>query len=143
MTRSLRVPDELEAALDDIDVGVVFFAKRVTDEWESVLSELTVAFEMTRHAFREETPVVYVIHQADLLGQRGPGPAMVATGLLSGARTAAIEGRKPGVPVNVLAIEGDEPPEVVGTWCRRLLESDGPTGELVRLGGDHLGKALP
>lgn len=143
MTRSLRIPAELEAAFEDMDEGVVFYAKRVTNDWESVISELTVAFDMTRYALREKTPIAYVVHQADLLGQRGTGPAMVATALLSGARTAAIEGRKPGVPVNVLAIEGDESPEVISRWCRRLLETGGPTGELVRLGGDHLGKALP
>ncbi|MGH8875548.1 MAG: hypothetical protein ACRDVM_09920, partial [Acidimicrobiia bacterium] len=83
--------------------------------------------------------VVYLVDGPDLLGQRGAGRAMVACGLLSGARTAAIE----GVAVNVVAVEEGTPPAVIAVWAGRLLERDGPTGELVRLGGSHLGKALP
>jgi len=87
--------------------------------------------------------VVYVVAGDDLLGRRGPGRAMVACGLLSAARTAAVEGARAGVPVNTLAVEADTPPATVAAWVARLLEPGGPTGELVRLGTAHLGKALP
>ena len=75
-------------------------------------------------------------------GGEGPPRAMVACGLLSGARTAAIEGLKPGIPVNVLAVEDDTTPETVAMWVARLAEPGGPSGELVHLGSAHLGKAL-
>jgi len=142
MTKHLRVPSELEDHLS-VDTGSVFFANQESDDWNEIIAELTEAFEMTRDAMQHERGIVYIVHHADLLGQRGAGPAMVATGLLSGARTAAFEGRKAGIPVNVLAIDGDEPAQTLATWCRNLLERGGPTGELVRLGGSHLGKALP
>ena len=55
------------------------------------------------------------------------------------------EMRRAGVPVNVVATEEATPPAAVAAWVERLLTPGpgGPTGELVRLGGEHLGKALP
>ena len=108
-----------------------------------VRAELTAAFEVTRAAMQEERPLVFVVAHDDLLGRRGSGRAMVAAGLLSAARTAAVEARRSGVPVNTLAVEAEWDPETVARWVLRLMERGGPTGELVRLGGDHLGKALP
>ena len=123
--------------------ALVFAAADVGDDWDDVLAELTAAFQLTREAVRNKAPVVYVVAHDDLLGRRGPGPAMVATGLLSGARTAAVEQLKAGAAVNVLAVEADSDPDSVATWVARLLEPNGPTGEIVRMGGAHLGKALP
>jgi NAD(P)-dependent dehydrogenase (short-subunit alcohol dehydrogenase family) len=68
---------------------------------------------------------------------------MVATGLLSAARTAALEGAKAGIAVNVLAIGDDADDEAVGRWVSRMADGDGVSGELVQLGPGHLGKALP
>jgi 3-oxoacyl-[acyl-carrier protein] reductase len=56
------------------------------------------------------------VHNDDLLGRRGAGRAMVATGLLSAARTAAVELVKSGVPVNVLAVEDETDPSTVARW---------------------------
>jgi hypothetical protein len=66
---------------------------------------------------------------------------MTATALLSGARTASLETKEGAV--NVLAIEEQSEPETVAVWVHYLLTTDSPRGELVRLGGSHLGKALP
>ena len=126
--------------------ALVFVADpAVGDDWEDVLAELTAAFEMTQAALGAGAPVVYVVDQRDLLGQRGAGSAMVASGLLSAARSAADEARRDGVPVNVIATGADTPAAALASGLERLLapEGGGPTGELIRLGGDHLGKALP
>ena len=147
----LRVPSAgpLEDALAEAfqrasaDQGVVFVAAEVSDQWSDVAAELGEAFELTRGATRAGRPVVFIVASADLLGQRGAGPAMVACGLLSGARTLAFENRKHGIPANVLATEPDSAPEDVARWARRLFEENGPSGELVRLGAGHVGKALP
>ncbi|MFO7547685.1 MAG: hypothetical protein R6X29_02260 [Acidimicrobiia bacterium] len=146
----LRTSQELAAALaatgcesGEPGDGLVFVAAEVGSEWPDVLAELTTAFELTRRSAQAGGPIVYVVHNDDLLGRRGPGPAMVATGLLSGARTLAFETAKVGVPANVLAVEADSPIEVIARWTVRLLEPDGPSGELVRLGALHVGKALP
>ncbi|MGH8926034.1 MAG: hypothetical protein ACRDWA_15575 [Acidimicrobiia bacterium] len=139
----LRCRDqELASLLGGEGVGLVFFADPdVSDRWEDVLTELAEAFSLTKAAASQGEPIVYVVAGDDLLGRDGIGAAMVATALLSGARTASLELKKS--TVNTLAVEKGSSPESIATWVRHLLTVDGPRGELVRLGGAHLGKALP
>lgn len=152
----LRIPvldeDYFEAlrssiAEDGPESGLVFVADRtVGSEWNDVSAELLSAFELSRVAVMAAAPIVYVVWHADLLGAGGDaGAAMVAAGLLSGSRSAAVEMQKAGVPVNVLAIEDDTPAATTAAWVARLLalEPGGPAGEVVRLGSRHLGKTLP
>lgn len=68
---------------------------------------------------------------------------MVAAGLLSAARTAAMEGSRKGWTANVVAHDDKADPAEVEEWARRMLESNGVTGELIRVGPGHIGKALP
>jgi hypothetical protein len=69
---------------------------------------------------------------------------MVATALLSGARTLALELAKAGVPVNVIGTSIETEVGELGHWVRQLLRGPrGPTGELIQLGGTQIGKALP
>lgn len=123
--------------------GMIHWAEEVGDGWDQVRGELTRAFVASRAAARAGDSFVYVVCQDDLLGRRGVGKAMVATGLLSAARTAALEGLGPGWAVNVVAYDTGTDPELVEAWARRILESVGVTGELIRIGPGHLGKALP
>lgn len=118
-------------------------ANRVGDSWEEVRAELERAFEASRSAAQEGRSFVYLIHQDDLLGRRGPGNAMVAAGLLSAARTAALEGAARGWTANVVAVGDQADPGEVDRLTAFLLESPAVTGELVRVGPDHIGKALP
>lgn len=135
--------DDAIADLLDIDAGLVFQATEVDDDWDHIASELRAAFESSKPAAIAGQPVVYIVSSDALLGRTGAGNAMVATGLLSAARTLATEMRRDGVPVNVLGIAADTPPDVVVRWIKHLLEAGGPTGELVHLGGTQIGKALP
>lgn len=122
----------------------MFRANAVGDDWLEVRSELERAFQMSRAAAQNEESFVYVVHHDDLLGRRGAGNAMVATALLSAARTAAIEGSRKGWVANVLAFDDESNPGLIDEWAERLaMASLGVTGELVRLGSSHLGKALP
>lgn len=122
----------------------IHWAKPVSDNWAEVREELVRAFEFSRKAAREEQSFVYVVHHDDLLGRRGPGQAMVAAGLLSAARTAAIEGSRKGWTANVIAYDDQADREMVEGWAQRLTgDSGGVTGELIRVGSTHLGKALP
>lgn len=119
-------------------------AKQVGDDWAEVRAELDRAFQMSRTAARAEESFVFVVHHDDLLGRRGSGNAMVATGLLSAARTAAIEGSRKGWTANVIAFDDSADPDLVTEWAERLAgSSSGVTGELIRVGSSHLGKALP
>jgi hypothetical protein len=122
---------------------VIHRAEPVADDWDEVLAELTRAFEVTRAAAQAGDPVVYVVDNDDLLGRSGPGRAMVATGLLSAARTSALEGVKSGWTVNVIALGTDADEALVEEWAGYFLRSPGVTGELLHVGPDHLGKALP
>ena len=122
----------------------IHWARPVADEWPEVKEELDRAFQMSRSAAQAAESIVFVVHHDDLLGRRGTGNAMVAAGLLSAARTAAIEGSRKGWTANVLAYDNDADEESVESWARKLAEdSSGVTGELIRLGVTHLGKALP
>lgn len=151
MNPYLRVPALLATTLAEAGLsgehpnnGTVFAAAEyVGDDWDSILEELTVAFTMTRQAMHEQRPVVYVVAVNDLLGRRGVGGAIVACGLLSAARTAAIEAAKTGTAVNTLAVDETSDVSIVASWVQRLLEPGGPSGEIVRLGTEHIGKALP
>lgn len=118
-------------------------AETVPDDWAAVRGELERAFVMARTAATAEESFVFVVHHDDLLGRRGAGNAMVAAGLLSAARTAAIEGSRKGWTANVIAHDDDAPSDEVERWARWMLDSHGVTGELIRIGPGHIGKALP
>ena len=122
--------------------GMIHWAQGVGEDWAGVLAELTRAFELSRAAAQAEVSFVYVVRQDDLLGSRGAGNAMVAAGLLSAARTAALEGARKGWTANVVAYDEDDDPSSVQTWAQRLLEAGDVTGELVRVGPGHVGKTL-
>lgn len=139
----IRTDDAIAALLSHLTDAVVFQADDVDDDWVHIAAELNEAFVATRPAAIDGRPVVYIVSSDALLGRTGAGNAMVATGLLSAARTLAVEMAKSGVPVNVLGVGDDAPPSIVAAWVERLLEPGGPTGELVQLGGAQIGKALP
>lgn len=120
-----------------------FWAADVGDEWEEVLAELNRAFQTSREAAQAGTSFVYVVRQDDLLGRRGPGNAMVATGLLSAARTAALEGSRKGWTANVVAHDEGVDTETVERWAEHLISDRAVSGELIRVGTGHIGKALP
>lgn len=122
----------------------IHHARPVGEDWAEVRAELVRAFEMARTAARAGESFVVVVHHDDLLGRRGAGNAMVAAGLLSAVRTAAIEGSRTGWTANVVAYDDDADDRLVELWAERLAEdSNGVTGELIRVGSSHLGKALP
>jgi hypothetical protein len=122
---------------------VIHWAPEVSDDWGEVLTALTGAFEASRAAAQAGESIVYVVHNDDLLGRRGAGKAMLATGLLSAARTAALEGVKDGWTANVIAVSIEVDREQVAHWAGQLIESADVTGEVLRIGPDHIGKALP
>jgi len=121
----------------------IHWAETVSEDWTEIKAELDRAFRMSRAAAMEEESFVYVVHHDDLLGRRGAGNAMVASGLLSAARTAALEGVRRGWTTNVIAYDDDADPKDMQKWAQRMRESQGVTGELIRIGSTHIGKALP
>ena len=122
----------------------IHWANQVSDDWPEIRAELERGFEMSRAAAQRGESFVYVVSTNDLFGRGGVGNAMVATGLLSAARTAALEGWAKGWTVNVIAWDGDDGQrDLAATWAEKMLDSGGVTGELIRVGSGHIGKALP
>lgn len=142
----LLVSSRLQEHLEPLDLpasGLVFEASERVADWEAARAVLISAFTASQEAAVAESTIVYVVHGDDLLGRRGAPSAMVATGLLSAARTAAIELSRTGAVVNVIAVGDATPAETVARWVGHLSDPAGPTGEVVRLDAAHLGKALP
>jgi NAD(P)-dependent dehydrogenase (short-subunit alcohol dehydrogenase family) len=113
----------------------------VGDDLDAVTHVLTAAFEAIRAAVAAERPVVVLLSDADLLGQGDLGDAAVATGLLGLTRAFALEGARQGWRVNAVSHRGGEGPvdESVGA----LATIPGLTGQLLRVGTEHVGKVSP
>ena len=105
-------------------------------DFAGVEAALLDAFRRSRQAARDGDAIVYVLRQRDLLGQDTVLGAMLANALLSAMRTLAAEGHR----ANAIAV-GDDPTHAEH-WIAVLHDQSDITGELVRLGPGHVGKAL-
>jgi NAD(P)-dependent dehydrogenase (short-subunit alcohol dehydrogenase family) len=114
------------------------------DDWPSTLAALEELFEAAKAAATEGSSVVFMVSSDALLGRTGALDAMAAVGVVSASRTMALEVRKQGATVNCVATNQQTPDAEATRWALHLLESgpDGPSGELVQLGGVQIGKAL-
>jgi NAD(P)-dependent dehydrogenase (short-subunit alcohol dehydrogenase family) len=113
----------------------------VGEDLDAVAPALTGAFVKAREALEAGRPVAVVVDARDLLGQRSPLDAAVATGLMGMVRTLGIEGAKPGWRVNVVA--GGEGDEAVVEETVEMLAGSSLTGQLLQVGGANLGKVVP
>ena len=114
---------------------MIFTAPPVQD-WAEAEAALTAAFQRAQESARNEEPIVFVLSQEDLLGQRGAPSAILANALLSGMRTLAAEGH----PANAVAVSSDTDPEDLQHWIALLEAGRGVAGELVRVHAKHVGK---
>src|SRR4051812_30155731 len=128
-------PDGQDPALQAAGADMIFTALPQTD-FEAVETALTDAFRRAQEAAREGEPIVFVLSQEDLLGQRGAPSAMLANALLSGMRTLAAEGHH----ANAVAVGADTDPEDLQHWISQLEAGRGVAGELVRVHAKHVGK---
>ena len=152
MKACLKLPDGLQAVERALarqgltpaepEAGLVL-SWEPPQEWPAVEQALAETFRLTRRAAAAGAPVVYLVRQEDLRGWRGAPAAMLATGLVSGARALAMEGRRSGLTANVVAYGQDADPESVATWIVWLLRGAGVSGQVVEVGGGHLGKVVP
>ncbi|MEA2289399.1 MAG: hypothetical protein QOD55_1396 [Solirubrobacteraceae bacterium] len=145
----LRVPAGLREVGDalrggDAPPGGLVFAADPDEprDFSALEDELAECFRLTQEAATARAPVVYVLSQPDLLGQRGALGAMRAGALLSAARSLALEGARDGLRATAVAIGAGADADRVATWVRLLLTEPGVSGELVRVDAAHLGKAL-
>lgn len=107
----------------------------------ALAAALQDAFVAMRAAVGAGRPIVAVIRDDDLLGQRTPEAAALAAGLLGMVRALAMEGASRGWQVNAVSHrEGDGRLEETVRW---LGSESGLTGQLLRVTADHLGKVWP
>ena len=142
LSGEMRLPDGIEAEDLILERGLIFWAEPGATTWDDARAELTAAFERSRDAARSENSFVYIIANDALLGRSGPADAMVAAGLVSAARTAAIEGWKKGWTANVIAYDDGHDPAGIIERAAALVADGLVTGELVHIGPGHIGKAL-
>ncbi len=142
LSGEIRLPEGIEAEGLAPERGLIFWARPGLKTWDDARIELIDAFERSREAARNEHSFVYIVTNDALLGRVGPANAMVAAGLLSGARTAAIEGVKKGWTANVIAYDDGNEPAGIIMRAAALLGDGLVTGELVHIGFGHIGKAL-
>jgi hypothetical protein len=146
----LHVAPALAEAL--VDRGVVerppgaalVFQTAHHDDWDNAQEELITLFRLSKAAATEERSVVYVIELDALLGRLGGIPAMTANGVVSAARTLSLELKKSGARANTIVTTDQVSAGTLGDWVLSLLgdERDGPSGEVIHLGGTQVGKAL-
>src|SRR4051812_1299576 len=114
----------------------MIFTQLPQSDWAEVETALADAFRRAQAAARDGEPIVFVLSQEDLLGQRGVPGAMLANALLSAMRTLAAEGHR----ANAIAVGGEAEPEDVAHWTAELEAGRGVAGELVRVHATHVGK---
>jgi hypothetical protein len=114
----------------------MIFTALPQQDYDQVETELADAFRRAQEAARNEEPIVFVLSQEDLLGQRGAPSAILANALLSGMRTLAAEGHR----ANAVAVGPDTDPEDLQHWIAQLEAGRGVTGELIRVHAKHVGK---
>lgn len=111
----------------------------VAGDVAAVGTQLDAAFATLKQAVADNEPVTVVVSDADLLGQGDPCDAAVAAALLGMVRTVAIEGAKQGFRVNCVT-HRDGASSVAAT-AEGIAAIEGLSGQLVRPGVKHLGKA--
>ena len=112
--------------------------------WDEAQQELLTLFRLSKAAATEENPAVYIIDLDALLGRLGAAAAMNANGVVSAARTMALELRRSGARVNTLVTTEQASIDTLAEWVLLLLtdQPDGPSGEVIHLTGTQIGKAL-
>jgi prolyl-tRNA editing enzyme YbaK/EbsC (Cys-tRNA(Pro) deacylase) len=130
----------MTAARGEATAGVLVYEPPAAVGVDDLEAVLTRAFEAVRAALERGEAVVVVLDERDVQGAGDPAAAALAHGLLGLARALALEGRKPGWRIAVLAapreLDGDERQR----WVAHLAASAAASGTLVRLGGEHLGR---
>jgi len=112
----------------------------VGEDYERVTRALTDAFSEMRAAVLAERPVVALLDDRDLLGQGTVADAALATGMLGLVRAFALEGARVGWKVNALTHRGEQ--DDVDDLLA-LLAGTGLSGQLIRIGTEHLGRVWP
>lgn len=126
------------------DVGTIFDASELDPaDWEELEAVLDEAYRFTRRAVEAGTSFVYLVHEPSIWGHATPLRSALATALLGGMRSAAVELQRRGLTANAVAFgdPADGLEERVERAVAFLLLGD-LTGQVVTLGTTHLGRPV-
>ena len=101
---------------------------------------LAGAFTSMLRALEDGEAVVVLVDDEDIQGVTGVAEAALAHGLLGLCRALAIEGRKAGWTIVMLASSAEVAAEERARWIRELGKPGAASGSLIRLGGAQLGR---
>lgn len=108
--------------------------------WEELEELLVDAYALSKRAFANGAPVVYVLDEASLYGHRGTLRSMLATGLLGGARSLAAEGGRDGVPANAVTLDDPGQLGLAADSVLWLLDHPEASGQVHHCGSAHVGR---
>ena len=120
--------------------GALVFEQPEVADVAAVGRVLDEAFAALRDALLAGRAVIVVVRDDDLLGQRDPEAAALATALLGMVRALALEGKRQGWRVNALSHRGDQELEELIGW---FAAGRNLSGQLVRATVEHLGRVWP
>ncbi len=120
--------------------GLVYDASTSDPQnWDALEKELDEVFRLTQEAVLAGLPIVYVVSEPAIWGHQSPLRSALATALMGGARSAAVEGARNGLAANVVATdEGVDPVQLADTID--FLLSSGLSGQVLTCGTTHLGR---
>jgi hypothetical protein len=120
--------------------GLVYDASTLDpSDWPELEAELNRIFQLSQEAVLAGVPVVYVIHEPSIWGHDAPLRAALATALMGGMRSGAIETARAGVAFNAIAVSDDVDLADLARNVSFLLASS-LTGQLLTAGSTHLGR---
>lgn len=120
--------------------GLVYDASASEPQsWAELEAELTEVFRLTQTAVQQKQPIVYVVHEPSIWGHEGPLRSALATALLGGVRSAAVELTRAGLPANAVALGATEELDKAASTIDFLL-SGSLTGQTLTCGTVHLGR---
>lgn len=124
---------------DEARRGLVYDASQsVPASWDELATQLDELFELTQQAVVERAPLLYILHEPSLWGHEPPLRSALATALLGGMRSAAVELARHGVPANAVATDDDHA-DRVARMVGWLLQGE-LSGQVLTCGSTHLGR---
>lgn len=107
--------------------------------WDDLADTLNEAFDVTQLAVRTGVPLVYVVHEPSVWGHEPPLRSALATALLGGVRSVAVEVARRGGTANAVTVSDGADVETVARAVAFLMDA-GLNGQVITCGSTHLGR---
>jgi hypothetical protein len=127
----------------DLAKGLVLSPRVDLADWTEVEEELVEIFKLTQAASTAGGPVVFLLSTSDLLGRGSQFASAVASGLFSGVRGLAFEGKRKNRAATAIASSADVDAERIANAVEWVLARGDVSGQVITLGDEQFGALLP